>query len=128
LPALVSRRGDGHTFWAASWDQAMGRMPEATFLMPNYDEYLIAYKDRHLVQPPRSAAEKRGAGPDAYAHPLVVDGLLAGLWRRRVSGRGTHVELVPDRPPAPAQRRAIQAAVERLIVFAGPGLTVAPPW
>jgi hypothetical protein len=128
LPALVSRRANGLTFWAASWDNAVGRMPEATFLMPNFDEYLIAYKDRHLVQPARPAAAKRAAGRDAFAHPLVVDGLLAGLWRRRVSGRGTHVEIVPDRPAGPGQNRAIQAAVERLIGFAGPGLTVAPPW
>ena len=70
-------------------------MPPATFLLPNYDEYLIAYKDRGLVQP-RGEVIGDGImkGPDAFAHPLVVDGLLAGFWRRRVSGAKTSVEVV----------------------------------
>ena len=35
---------------AARW-KPVPRMPPATFLLPNYDEYLIAYKDRDLLRP-----------------------------------------------------------------------------
>src|SRR5262249_43788732 len=97
-PALEAREVDGLTHWAASWNLP-ARMPPATFLLPNYDEYLIAYKDRGLVQP-RGEVSGDGImkGPDAFAHPLVVDGLLAGFWRRRVAGAKTSIEIVTQVP------------------------------
>jgi hypothetical protein len=116
-PALVSRTIDGLEFWASTWD-VPARMPPATFLLPNYDEYLIAYKDRHLVRP-AAGADGDGVmkGADAFAHPLVVDGVLAGLWRRRVSGAKTNVEIVVKVPLTARQRRAVKDAAARLAAF-----------
>ena len=126
-PALVARTLDGFTFWAKSWDTP-ARLPPATFLLPNYDEYLIAYKDRHLVRPPAAVdADGIMKGPDAFAHPLIVDGVLAGVWRRRVSGAKTAVEIVPKMPLTARQRREVSTAADRLAAFSGPGLTVAAP-
>ena len=126
-PPLVSRAIDGLTYWASSWD-APARLPPATFLLPDYDEYLIAYKDRGLVQPPgKIIGTGIMTGPDAFAHPLVVDGLLAGFWRRRVSGAKTGVEIVPKVPLTARQRRAVNAAADRLARFSGPGLSLVGP-
>jgi hypothetical protein len=63
-------------------------------------------------------------GPDAFAHPLVVDGVVAGFWRRRVSGAKTSVELVAQVPLSPKQRTAVAGAVSRLARFSGPGLSL----
>jgi hypothetical protein len=124
-PALVERALDGLIYWAKSWDTP-ARLPPATFLVPNYDEYLIAYKDRHLVRPPAGIdVASIFQGADAYAHPLVVDGIVAGVWRRRVSGAKTAVEIVPKMPLTAPQRRAVSAAADRLAAFSGPRLTVA---
>jgi len=121
-PALVARTLDGLTYWAKSWDTP-ARLPPATFLLPNYDEYLIAYKDRHLVRPAADVdADGIMKGSDAFAHPLIVDGVLAGLWRRRVSGAKIAVEIVPKVPLTVRQRRAVSAAADRLAAFSGPGL------
>ncbi len=126
-PALVARTLDGFTYWATRWDTP-ARLPPATFLLPNYDEYLIAYKDRHLVRPPAEVdADGIMKGSDAFAHPLIVDGVLAGLWRRRVSGARTTVEIVPKVPLTAPQRRAVSAAAARLAAFSGPGLSVVGP-
>jgi hypothetical protein len=123
-PALIARPLDGFTYWATSWDTPV-RLPPATFLLPNYDEYVIAYKDRHLVRPPaKVGADGIMKGADAFAHPLIVDGVLAGLWRRRVSGAKTAVEIVPKVPLTAPQRRALRAAADRLAAFSGPGLTL----
>ena len=116
--AIEPREIDGFTYWSAAWDTA-ARMPPATFLLPNYDEYLIAYKDRHLILPPGPAPRGGIAGLNAFEHPLVVDGVLAGHWTRRASGRSTRVELVIKTTLDPAQRRAVTAAAERLKVFSG---------
>jgi hypothetical protein len=110
---LEPREIDGLTYWASNWDEP--RMPPATFLLPNYDEYLIAYKDRDLLRP---RGTKVGAGiktgPDAFAHPLVVDGRLAGFWRRR-----NPVEIVVKVTLSPKQRTAVKAAAKRLAAFSG---------
>jgi hypothetical protein len=119
--ALEPREAGGLTYWAENWD-AGSRMPPATFLLPNYDEYLIAYKDRGLMQP-RGDVSGDGImkGPDAFAHPLVVDGLVAGFWRRRVSGAKTSVEVVAQVPLSAKQRKAVNEAAARLATFTGEG-------
>jgi len=123
--ALEAREFEGLTYWTAVWEAA-ARMPPATFLLPNYDEYLIAYKDRGLVQP-RGEVIGDGImkGPDAFAHPLVVDGLLAGFWRRRVSGAKTRVEVVGRVPLSAKQRKAVNEAADRLARFSGDGFSLA---
>lgn len=127
---LEPREIGGLTYCASSWDAV--RMPPATFLLPNYDEYLIAYKDRELMRPrdTKTGSGTAGimAGPDAFAHPLVVDGLLAGFWRRRtmsgMAGRQPRqtVEIVAKVTLTAKQRTAVNAAAEQLAAFSGAGL------
>lgn len=121
-PAMSRRNVDGVDYWATQWERRPTPMPAATFLLPNYDEYVIAYKDRQLVQPTAGRGTPKLLDP--FAHPLVVDGLVRGVWRRRVSGRSTRIELVPTHPLSLAQRAAIDRAAERLLTFAGAGVTV----
>jgi hypothetical protein len=123
-PALEAQEVEGLTYWAAAWTP-VPRMRSATFLLPNYDEYVIAFKDRDLVQPP--GWKKRGgiAGLNAFEHPLVVDGLLAGYWTRRVSGAKTRVEVVVRVPLSAKQRTAVTTAAERLVAFSGEGCSLA---
>jgi hypothetical protein len=116
-PALESRPFEGLTYWAADWTPR--RMPPATFLLPNYDEYLIAYKDRQLVQPPEWAKPRSIAGINAFEHPLVVDGVLRGYWTRRVSSAATRIELEPWAPLNATAAYAVNAAVKKLVAFAG---------
>jgi hypothetical protein len=123
-PALTSQTVAGLELWAADWD-VPARMPPATFLLPNFDEYLIAYKDRQLVRPAADVdAEGIMQGADAFAHPLVVDGVLAGIWRRRVSGARMQVEVVAKIPLSAKQRRAVNAAAARLVAFSGDGCSL----
>jgi hypothetical protein len=46
-----------------------------------------------------------------------VDGVLAGLWRRRVSGARTNVEIVVKVPLTARQRRALDDTTARLVTF-----------
>jgi hypothetical protein len=124
-PAPAAQEIEGVTYWAAAWTP-VPRMPPATFLLPNYDEYVIAYKDRDLVQP--AGWKKSGgiAGLNAFEHPLVVDGLLAGYWTRRVTGTKTRVEVVVKVPLSVKQGKAVTAAADRLVAFSGEGCSVVP--
>ena len=125
--ALEPRDIGGLTYWATSWDAAPRMAAPAAFLLPNFDEYVIAYKDRGLVQPRGEASGGIRPGVDTFAHPLIVDGLLAGFWRRRVTGPTTCVEIVVQVALAAKQRRAVRNAAERLRAFCGEQLVVSGP-
>jgi hypothetical protein len=104
---------EGFTYWFAG-----GRAPKVAtapvaHLLPNYDEYLIAHKDRHLVVGPGS-----GDGvtriKDPFVHHVIVDGKLAGSWMRTVGDRSIVVECSTHARPSAEIGGAIDAAVARL--------------
>jgi hypothetical protein len=52
-----------------------------------------------------------------FAHSLIINGLLAGSWRRTMRGESLFVEAVVYRPLTPTGRRAFEAAAARLGKF-----------
>jgi hypothetical protein len=104
---------DGLSYWSFRASRARARKPPSSgHLLPNYDEYLIAYKDRGPVV--------AGAAWTAFSHSLLLDGRLAGTWRRTYT-RDTvavEVEAVLYRRPSKAEARAIAGAAERYRRFA----------
>jgi hypothetical protein len=111
-PALVRRTIGQRTYWFVA-SRSPAPPASSTYLLPNYDELLIAYKDRGpaLGLPPSTAVSLEGR--DAFAHPLVIDGDLAGVWRRTLKTDSVLVETVPYRHLTPANTRALAAAAER---------------
>jgi hypothetical protein len=111
--ALIEEHVDGFTYWSVEGRAAKAPPSPTAYLLPNYDEYLIAHKDRGLVVSPGS-----GDGvtriKDPFVHHVVVDGRLAGSWTRTVDGRSVAVECACYTRPAGATRDAIDAAVARL--------------
>ena len=63
------------------------RVADATFLLPNYDEYLIAYRDRGAVIDPARARNLGVFTTLEFPHHLIVDGRVAGTWKRRMAER-----------------------------------------
>jgi hypothetical protein len=116
--ALVRDEVDGFTYWSARAGARERVAPKAgaapvAHLLPNYDEYLIAHKDRHLVV-------SRGSGDgvtrikDPFVHHLVIDGRLAGSWTRTVKDGSVDVRCAMYGRPRAEHARAIDAAVARL--------------
>ena len=85
------------------------RRSASAHLLPIYDEYLIAYKDRGAVTDPASTG-RSSATIDGYAHWLVVDGRFVGTWRREETPAGVEVGLTPHRSLTMAERKAVAAA------------------
>ncbi len=111
--SLESEDVDGFTYWSAG-----GRVPKASaspvaYLLPNYDEYLIAHKDRHLFAGGASGDGVRRI-KDPFMHHVVIDGHLAGSWTRTVKNRSVAVECAMYATPNGDTTRAIEAAVARL--------------
>jgi hypothetical protein len=129
---LERRELDGCTYWSIASTggaaaararrrraDSAGRAPVAV-LSPNYDEYYIAYKDRHsLLQGSPWAATApppRGLRPE-FAHLLTLDGWLAGSWKRTMATRRAAIVVRPFRRLKKPERAAVDEAVARYGTF-----------
>ena len=88
-------------------------------LLPNYDEYLVAYKDRMFVVPPTFKTMVAEQRMDIFAHFLIVNGRLAGTWRRTIAGDAVKVSVELHRQLSPSDTRSVTAATDRLAGFLG---------
>jgi Winged helix DNA-binding domain len=114
---------DGKRYWFSSSMRAVARPPRAAYLLPPYDEYLIAYKDR-------SASLDLGlwkpiAARDPFSSTIVVDGQVAGGWRAVArNGKVTATLDLPARLKK-ADERLIGDAVRRFAAFLNSAVDVA---
>ena len=95
------------------------RALDAHYLLPNYDEYLIAYKDRGAVLEPERARNLGVFTSAEFPHQVVADGRVAGSWKREVGRASAQVSLRWYQPPAPRQRAALAAEAARFGQFVG---------
>lgn len=100
---------------AAEPDRARG----ATFLLPNYDEYLIAYKDRGAVIDPVRARNLGVFTSLEYPHHLIVDGRVEGSWRRTITARSLIIDVQCYGKLTRAQMATIERQGERYGRFLG---------
>jgi hypothetical protein len=118
---------DGRTAWLIEGDTDFPNEPvRGVRLLPYFDAYAVGSHPRELVFP-GEASTRALAGGQAGNYPvLLVDGVVAGVWHQRLSGRKLLVTVEPLRPLKPAQLRALDNEVDRLaeIVDARPTLEV----
>jgi hypothetical protein len=114
--ALTMEVVDGLECWSKPSRARVPASNGAAWLLPNYDEFLIAYRDRGFVLPSRPAPAQ--AGWPAYPHHVIFDGRLIGGWRRSVSGGSMTIEVKGYRRLTPAEKRAVTVAFAAYDAFA----------
>ena len=115
-PALRVETLDGTTYYSASSAPAVKRGAcSPVHLMPNYDEYFIAYRDRA----PTSSLRPSAVPADIYAHLLAVDGRYAGGWRRTIGTKTASIVVTPDARLGAAHRTALDATAAHHTTFLG---------
>ncbi len=80
-------------------------------LLPIYDEYLVAYRDR-LAVPFGPARIQNGSRTVGFRHALVIDGQIAGTWNVN-RDPNTSIVVTPLRTLDRTERRLLDAAAER---------------
>jgi hypothetical protein len=95
----------------------------AAHLLPNFDGYLLAHRDKsHLVDARHYKRVYRQAG---WTYPaLLVGGRCAGIWSQRVARGGRTVIVEPFASLTAPQREAVAAEARRLGTFYGKEVTV----
>jgi hypothetical protein len=76
----------GRTYWWSPRARTAAIQKPTVHLLPNYDEYLIAYKDHSALLDKRPRVSRTRADVDALqAHIVVLDGHVVGGWRRTLT-------------------------------------------
>lgn len=103
----------------------LDRVPDAHFLLPNYDEYLIAYRHRGAVIDPARARNLGVFTSLEYPHHVVLGGRVAGSWRRTIGPGGARVALKFYGTPTRQERAALAAEAARYGRVLGVPCTIA---
>jgi hypothetical protein len=128
-PKLLRESRNGRSYWRIPSTASSGQTEPAAHLLPNYDEYLIAYRDHDATLDPGLFPNRAALESALGGHILVLDGQVAGGWRRTVQGHDVTVDVAPVRPLSTVHREELQRAAERYGVFLGlrPRLRINPP-
>jgi hypothetical protein len=94
---------DELTYWSTRSSRRVGRRHDLVHLIPIYDEYVVAYRDRIAV--PHGTL---------FRHFVVVNGQIAGGWRPGPDGR---VTLMPTTRLTLREQKAAERAAERYALF-----------
>jgi hypothetical protein len=116
-PELERESIEQRTWWFKPPVRPSNRKGATAWLLPPFDEYTVAYRDRSEVVDPRFAARASAGG---MLHPLVVvDGGVAGTWRRTLAKGAVRVSVQPFSRLAKGEWEAIASAAERYGRFLG---------
>jgi hypothetical protein len=117
---LAQEAVEGKTYW---FNPSMKIAPPAAetriHLLPNYDEYFIAYRDRTAVAdavPFKQAAEVIRF---LYGYIAVMNGRLLGGWKRKIEKDRVIVDARLPRPLDRDERRALDAVAKQYSAYIG---------
>ena len=115
--ALEQIECDGKTYWLNRKLTAPKSAPAQAFLLPNYDEYTIAYKDRSAFLDTEEVTTLDARGSIIFNHSVVVNGKIVGSWRRTINKDVVVVEVRFFQRLAEKDHLLFEDAVDRYARF-----------
>jgi hypothetical protein len=116
---LTSETLDKNTFWLDQRpDEPKGKAPTA-FLLPNYDEYIVSYKDRSAAIEAKSIKDKADPRGTIFNHTVVINGCICGIWKRTIGKNRVDIEITPFAPFSKVNQAAANTAAKRYAKFLG---------
>ncbi|KOH44398.1 winged helix DNA-binding domain-containing protein [Sunxiuqinia dokdonensis] len=109
---------NGKTYFFNEQRVAKTRLKQASFLLPAFDEYIIAYRDRSALLDPSyspSVISKNG-----IFYPVMVEhGLVIGTWKRILKENRVIIELKPFSRINQTTKHEFVALSEEFATFTG---------
>lgn len=110
---------DGKEYFSGNLDLPDITNGQDTFLMPDYDEYVMSYKDRSSLAPDVKKKQSKMQSPSVFNHYVVVEGAIQGTWRDEIIKDTIKVLSVFANPVSPRMKRKIDQALIRYSTFFG---------
>jgi DNA glycosylase AlkZ-like len=119
LDIIKARAEDigGQTYWTCDWEPRGPTRHQLAHLLPVYDEYIVAYRDRIAVpHGPPKASRRRWT---TFEHMMTIAGQVVGTWRPARTAKGVRIDVAPFRRLAGPERDALTRAAHRYEQFLG---------
>jgi DNA glycosylase AlkZ-like len=121
---LLHETLNGSDYWfSPATSPALIASPTA-YLLSVYDEYITGYKDRSLIAESEVAAKLFRMGA-ALTYVVVIDGQIAGSWRRTLTKEAVVITINPFTRLTKAEQRAVAATAQRYGEFLGKPAVIA---
>ena len=114
---LAQEEIDGQTYWFVP-TAAHAATSSSAHLLPVYDEYAVAYKDRSALLAPEYAA-RSDVGNGIFRAPILIDGRIVGTWTRKLKKESVVISSNLFRGLTVDEERALVAAAEQYGAFVG---------
>ncbi|HZI61330.1 MAG TPA: winged helix DNA-binding domain-containing protein [Pyrinomonadaceae bacterium] len=108
-----------NVYWSSGFATKRSRDIDA-YLLPAYDEYNVAYKNRQVVFDQDSVPQITTWG--ALGPTVVVDGRITGIWKTTGNENSITITVTPSRHLRKHEKLAIAKAAQRYAAFLGSDL------
>jgi hypothetical protein len=113
---LSSETVDGAAYYLAPPSAAARMRRPHVRLLPAYDEYLVAYKDRSAAFD-AARTSRDDVARAIFSPAIVIDGTIAGSWTRTRGKNGIAIHARLLRTLSAAEQRALEAEAARYGAF-----------
>lgn len=124
-PRIAAETAAGRTYWlAANGPNGRAAAPRAAgaargvLLLPPFDEYTVAYRDRSAILDP-SRAKQINPGNGVFSSAIVSGGRIVGTWKRTLKKDSVVVTASPFARLSGEEESALAEAVGRYGAFLG---------
>lgn len=117
-PRLQREVFDGRTYWLTSSTANADDVQTSVQLLPAFDEYTVAYKDRAAVLH-QSHTRRPDAATAVLGPTVILDGRAVGTWKRTLKREAVVVETSLWTTLKRGERDALEAAAQRYGGFLG---------
>lgn len=113
---LESYSFEGNTYWFTGNPPATKNT--TAYLLPNYDEYIVSYKDRSFAINVKdiNKADPRGT---IFNHTIIINGKIEGIWKKVIKKDLLRVELIPFKKLSNTSLKAVEFAANKYAEFLG---------
>ena len=119
-PEVRSEAVEGVTLWSIATDSGRSPSGRGAHLLQAYDELVVGYTESRYLGDPRASTARAAWRDRSLPNGVVLlNGGLAGLWRRSVAKNSIRVEVLLYDPPKRADATALEAAASELGRFFG---------
>jgi uncharacterized protein YcaQ len=113
---LIADRYEGQKLFVHTSLGEGGAVGDEVHLLPPYDEYLIAYRDRsHVLDPTHTAKAHNSFG---IFHPVIMHrGRIVGNWKKLTKKGSTQIETTFFDKTVTPSKSQITSAIDRYLAF-----------
>jgi winged helix DNA-binding protein len=106
---------DDKVFWGPLYEESVKPKPSGACLLADFDEYVVAYKDRSAVFDNKNPFVVRNG---VLGRTVVVNGNIVGSWKQ-TNGKRLEIKVKLFGPLKKGEKLAIAKAVDRYTRFLG---------